>query len=281
MRENRGALNPNVPSAERGVCSRRTILHGLVATTLTGPAWAMAGDAPARRRIKQSVCLWCYNGFMKRTNMDADAFAAACAKMGLKSIELVGSEQWSTLRKHGLICAMTPSHGIAKGINRVENHESCLAAIRRSIDATSEAGFPNVITLSGNREGMDDQQGLENAVTALKQVAGYAEQKKVTICLELLNSHDHKDYMADSTKWCVELVHRVGSPRVKVLYDIYHAAMMKEDVLADIRNHADCWGHYHTGGMPGRHEIDETQTLDYPAIMRAILATGFDGYVGQ
>lgn len=272
-------LGHHLHPTDAPVCSRRTVLQGLAAAALTAPAWAAAGDTPAR--IKQSVCLWCYNGFMKHANMDVDAFAAACAKMGLMSIELVGPEQWPTLRKHGLICAMTPSHGIAKGINRVENHEACLAAIRRSIDASSEAGFPNVITLSGNREGMDDQQGLENAVTALKQVAGHAEQKKVTICLELLNSHDHKDYMADSTKWCVELVHRVGSPRVKVLYDIYHAAMMKEDVRADIRNHADCWGHYHTGGMPGRHEIDETQTLDYPAIMRAILATGFNGYVGQ
>ena len=254
------------------------MLQGLAAAALVAPAWAE--DKPARR-IKQSACLWCYNGFMKRENMDLDAFAAACAKMGVQSIELIGPDQWPAVRKHGLICAMTPSHGIAKGINRTENHEACLGAIRRSIDATAEAGFPNVITLSGNREGLDDQQGLENAVAALKQVAGYAEQKKVTICLEFLNSHDHKDYMADSTAWCVELVHRVGSPRVKVLYDIYHAAMMKEDVLADIQKHADCWGHYHTGGMPGRHEIDETQTLDYPKLMRAILATGFDGYVGQ
>ena len=143
------------------------------------------------------------------------------------------------------------------------------------------AGFPNVITFSGNREGMDDREGLKNCVIGLKKIAGYAEQKKVTVCLELLNSINHKDYMADSTKWCVELVHRVGSPRVKVLYDIYHAAMMKEDVLADIRNHADCWGHYHTGGMPGRNEIDGTQTLDYARLMRAIVDTGYAGYVGQ
>jgi hydroxypyruvate isomerase len=115
----------------------------------------------------------------------------------------------------------------------------------------------------------------------LKKIAPYAEQKKVTVCLELLNSIDHKDYMADSTKWCVELVHRVGSPRVKVLYDIYHAAMMKEDPLADIRNHSDCWGHYHTGGYPGRNEIDDTQQLDYPKLMRAIAETSYTGYVGQ
>jgi len=264
--------------------SRRAWLKGLAGVAVAGSAWPFANLARAAEaggRIKQSVCLWCYNGFLKREKMDLDTFAAACAAMGLRSIELVGPDQWAPLKKHGLICAMTPSHGIPKGLNRVENHDACLAAIRKSIDATAQAGFPNVITLSGNREGMDDQQGLDNCVKALKQIAPYAEEKKVTVCMEFLNSINHKDYMADSTKWCVELVRRVGSPRVKVLYDIYHAAMMKEDVLADIQKHADCWGHYHTGGMPGRNEIDGTQTLDYPKLMRAIADTGFTGYVGQ
>jgi hydroxypyruvate isomerase len=213
--------------------------------------------------------------------MDLDQFAAACAKMGLLGIDLASPAQWPTLKKHGLICTITPSHDIAKGLNRLENHQECLAKIRRGIEDTAAAGFPNVICFSGNRAGMDDQQGLKNCVTALKLIAPYAEQKKVTACLELLNSIDHKDYMADSTRWCVELVRQVGSPRVKVLYDIYHAGMMKEDVLADIQKHADYWGHYHTGGVPGRNEIDATQTLDYPKLMRAIAATGYTGYVGQ
>ena len=265
--------------------SRRALLKGLAGAAALGsglPAGlsAWAADAQAGR-IKQSVCLWCYNGFMKREKMELDAFAAACAAMGLKSIELVGPGEWPALKKHGLICAMTPSHSIPKGLNRTENHDACLAAIRKSIDATSEAGFPNVITLSGNREGLDDQQGLDNCVAALKKIAPYAEEKKVTVCMEFLNSVNHKDYMADSTQWCVELVRRVNSPRVKVLYDIYHAAMMKEDVLADIQKHADCWGHYHTGGMPGRNEIDGTQTLDFAKLMRAIADTGYTGYVGQ
>ena len=265
-------------------CSRRTLLRGMAGVAAAGSVWPLvsplqAADAPAR--IKQSVCLWCYNGFMKQAKMDLDTFAAACAAMGLKSVELTSPDLWPTLKKHGLICAMTPSHSIPKGLNRLENHDECLGAIRKSIDATAEAGFPNVITLSGNRAGMDDQEGLKNCVTALKKIAPYAEEKKVTVCMELLNSINHKDYMADTTAWCVELVHRVGSPRVKVLYDIYHAAMMKEDVLADIKNHSDCWGHYHTGGMPGRNEIDETQTLDYAKLMRAIVDTGFTGYVGQ
>jgi hydroxypyruvate isomerase len=272
-------INP-VPSE----WTRRTLLK-----TLAGSA-AMAACAPwadwaaadeLKGRIKQSVCLWCYNGYMKRTGMTLDEFAAACAKMGLKSIELVGPDVWPTLKKHGLICAMTPSHGIPKGLNRLENHDECLAAIRKGIDASAEAGFPNVITFSGNREGLDDQQGLKNCAIGLKKIAGYAEEKKVTICLEYLNSINHRDYMADSTDWCVALVREVGSPRVKVLYDIYHAGMMKDDPLADIQKHHECWGHYHTGGVPGRNEIDDTQTLDYPALMRAIVQTGFDGYVGQ
>lgn len=271
-----------VNNSESGlpVLTRRSLLRAAA----LGASWPLAGaawSAGLKGRIKQSVCLWCYNGAMKRTKMTLDEFAAACAKMGLKSIELVGPDQWPTLKKHGLICAMTPSHGIAKGLNRTSNHDECLAKIRKSIDETAEAGFPNVIAMAGNREGMDDQEGLKNCVFGLKKIAGYAEKKKITVCLEFLNSHDHKDYMADSTKWCVALVEQVGSPRVKVLYDIYHAARMDEDVLADIRQHHDCWGHYHTGGVPGRNEIDSTQTLDYPKIMRAIAESGFAGYVGQ
>jgi len=260
------------------------MLQGMASLAALGPGLPFANPVQAAEpsgRIRQSVCLWCYDGYLKQAKMDLDAFAAACAEMGLKSIELTSPDQWPALKKHGLICAMTPSHGIAKGLNRLENHDECLAAIRKSIDATAEAGFPNVITLSGNCDGLDDQEGLKNCVAGLKKIAGYAEQKKITVCMEFLNSIDHKDYMADSTAWCVDLVHRVGSPRVKVLYDIYHAAMMKEDVLADIKNHADCWGHYHTGGMPGWNEIDDTQTLDYAKLMRAIVDTGFAGYVGQ
>ena len=262
---------------------RRTWLQTMAgAAAAAALPWdSLASAAELKGRIHQSVCLWCYNGYMKKANLTLDDFAAACAKLGLKSIELTGPGEWPTLKKHGLICAMVPSHGIGKGLNRVENHEECLAAVRKSIDQAADASFPNVITFSGNREGMDDQEGLKNCVAGLKKIAGYAEEKKITVCLEYLNSIDHKDYMADTTKWNVQLVQQVGSPRVKVLYDIYHAGMMKEDVLADIKNHHDCWGHYHTGGLPGRNEIDETQTLDYAQLMRAIAESGYQGYVGQ
>jgi hydroxypyruvate isomerase len=252
-------------------------IAGATAMTAMSPLFA----ADLKGNIKQSVCLWCYNGYMNKNNMNLDQFAAACAEMGLKSIELTGPGEWPTLKKHGLICAMVPATPIDKGLNRIENHDSCLATLKKKIDESVENGFPNVITMSGNTAGMDKQEGLDNCVIALKKIAPYAEEKGITICMEFLNSINHKDYMGDSTAWFVELIKKVGSPRVKVLYDIYHAAMMKEDPMADIQKHADCWGHYHTGGMPGRNEIDSTQTLDYPALMKAILATGYTGYVGQ
>jgi hydroxypyruvate isomerase len=271
------------PAANSPVLSRRALLGGMAgaAAGIVWPLPNLALAAQRKGRIKQSVCLWCYDAYRSQHKMGLDQFAAACAKMGLLGMDLTTPDQWPTLKKHGLICTITPSHDIPKGLNRLENHDECLAKIRKSIDDTAAAGFSNVICFSGNRAGMDDQEGLKNCVTALKRIAPYAERKKVAVCLELLNSIDHKDYMADSTRWCVALVRQVGSPRVKVLYDIYHAAMMKEDVLADVQTHADCWGHYHTGGMPGRNEIDGSQTLDYPKLMRAIVATGYAGYVGQ
>jgi hydroxypyruvate isomerase len=271
-------------SVVAGAFSRREAIcaaAGAAALTAAGPLAGLAHAAERKGRIKQSVCLWCYGGYMKKSEMNLDGFAAACAKLGLKSIELIGPDQWPTVKKHGLICAITPCNSIPKGFNRPENHDELLANLRKSIDATAEAGFPNVIAFSGNRAGMDDEEGLKNCVAGLKKIAGYAEEKKVTVCLEFLNSINHKDYMADTTKWCAALVRQVGSPRVKVLYDIYHAAMMKEDVLADIQKHHECWGHYHTGGMPGRNEIDDSQTLDYAKLMRAIVESGYAGYVGQ
>jgi hydroxypyruvate isomerase len=273
--------------------TRRQLLKttfGAAAFAAAGPLvsrLAFADELKLKGHINHSACLGCYNGYMKRVKMSLDEFAAACAKLGLKSIELSPPEAWPTLKKHGLICAMVQSHKIPVGFNRIENHEACTAKVKERIDLASEAGFPNVICFSGNRHdangtGVSDEEGLANCIAGLKKIAPYAQKKKVTVCLEFLNSAvNHKDYMADSTKWCVAFVHGVGSPHVKVLYDIYHAGMMKEDVVKDIREHSDCWGHFHTGGVPGRHEIDNTQTLDYHKIMEAIVATGYKGYVGQ
>jgi hydroxypyruvate isomerase len=265
---------------------------GAAALAAAGPlvsrlAFAADGSLHLKGNVNHSACLWCYKPYMDREKMSLDQFAEACAKMGLKSIELVAPDQWPTLKKHGLICAMVQSHTIPKGFNRVENHEECSAKVKERIDLAAEAGYPNVICFSGNRKDpkghlVSDEEGLANSIAGVKKLAPYAEKKNVTICLEFLNSKvNHPGYMADSTKWCVAFVKGVGSPHVKVLYDIYHAGVMGEDIVKDVKEHHDCWGHYHTGGVPGRNEIDSTQTLDYHKIMEAIVATGYTGYVAQ
>lgn len=208
--------------------------------------------------------------------------ASVLKSLGIKGVDLLGPDQWGPLREHGLICTMTRSHALTKGLNHRENHAECLAKLREAIDATAAAGYPNVITFSGNRNGISDEEGAKNCIEALKQVAGLAEEKKVTICMELLNSKlNHKDYQCDRTAWGAGVVKAVGSERVKLLYDIYHMQVQEGDIIATIRQFADCIAHYHTAGVPGRHELDEDQELNYPAIMRAIVATGFQGYVAH
>lgn len=267
--------------------SRRTFIRntslaaaGTVAGAMVAKSLALA-PAELKRvvtkgRINQSVSKWCFR------KLSLDELCTASKNLGLKAIDLLGPSAFPTLKKHGLVCSMIGTHGLSKGINRIEQHEQCLAKIRDSIDAAAEYGYPNVISFPGNRKGMDDEEGIKNSVIALKQVAGLAEKKKVTICLEYLNSKvDHKDYMFDNIKWGVEVCKQVGSERVKILYDIYHAQIMEGDIIRTIRTYKEYMGHYHTGGNPGRNEIDETQELYYPAIMRAIADTGFKGYVAH
>jgi hydroxypyruvate isomerase len=171
---------------------------------------------------------------------------------------------------------------INRGWNRLENHDEFVPAFEQRIREVAEAGFPNVICFSGNREGMDDEQGLENCVVGLRRIMPAAERLGVTVCMELLNSKvNHPDYMCDHTAWGVELVKRVGSDRFKLLYDIYHMQIMEGDVIRTIQDNHEYIAHYHTAGNPGRHELDETQELFYPAIMRAIKETGFQGFVAQ
>jgi len=227
-------------------------------------------------RINQSVSKWCYG------KIPLDKFCMIVKKMGMKAIDLLRPNDFPTLKKHGLECSMISTHSLTKGLNRKENHEQCLAEIRAAIDAAAEYKYPNVISFPGNREGMPDDVGVENSVIALKKIAGYAEKKKVMICLEYLNSKvNHKDYMFDNMAWGVEVCKRVGSERVKILYDIYHAQIMEGDIIRTLRDNKEYIGHYHTGGNPDRHEIDETQELYYPAIMRAIVETGYKGYVAH
>jgi hydroxypyruvate isomerase len=227
-------------------------------------------------RINQSVSRWCYGKW------SLDELCAVSVKLGLKAIDLLGPSDFPTLKKHGLACSMISTHSLSEGLNSRKNHADCVAKIRTAIDAAAEYGFPNVISFPGNRAGTPDDVGIENTVEGLKQIVGYAEQKKVTINLEYLNSKvNHKDYMFDNIKWGVEVCKRIGSERVKILYDIYHAQIMEGDIIRTIQTYKDYIGHYHTGGNPGRNEIDETQELYYPAIMRAIAETGFKGYVAH
>jgi hydroxypyruvate isomerase len=232
-------------------------------------------------RIQQSVIHWCFKP------MPVEELANHAARMGLKSVELVAPEYWPTLKKLGLICAISPSHGFAKGFAREEEHAECLEILRKQIELTSDAGFPSIITFSGFRRGISDEEGMKNMVEGFKQIVGYAEKKKVTVCLEMLNSRvniemkGHPDYFCDKIEMAVEVCKRVGSERMKVLFDIYHVQIMEGDIIARIKQFHPYIGHYHTAGVPGRNELDDTQEINYVPIMKAIVETGYKGYVGQ
>jgi hydroxypyruvate isomerase len=228
-------------------------------------------------RINQALSRWCFG------DVPFEQLCEAAAKMGLKGIDLLPPKsEYATLKKYGLVCSLVNSHSLGNGVSHKENHEKCLSQLRASIDVASDNGFANVISFSGNSKGMSDEEGLENSYIALKQVVGYAEKKKVTIVIEYLNSKvDHKGYMFDNMAWGVELCKRVGSDNLKILYDIYHAQIMEGDIIRTIKRNHQYIGHYHTGGNPGRHEIDDTQELNYAAIMRAIVKTGYKGFVAH
>ena len=280
--------------------SRRSALRNLAGSAaalgtvaLGTPRAGAAEEAPAKLKghIKHSVSKWCYDGWLKKNNYTLDDFCKICKELGLESIELLGAGDWPTLKKHGLVCAMCNGpDGIGYGWNRVEHHDDLVEKFTKAIPEVAAFGYPNLITFSGNRKGkdkwgsytLDDEQGLKNCVAGLKRIVPVAEKNNVTIIVELLNSKvNHAEYMADHTKWGVELCKQVGSDRVKLLYDIYHMQIMEGDVIRTIKESSKYIGHYHTGGNPGRNEIDETQEIYYPAVMKAIVATGYKGYVGQ
>jgi hydroxypyruvate isomerase len=238
--------------------------------------------------IHHSASAWCYNGLFngskdKPAKMTFEDFCRECSKLGLESVELLGPDQWPAVKKAGITCAMCNGpDNIPYGWNRVDHHDVLLPKFEKAIPQVAEAGFPNIITFSGNRKGMSNEEGLENCVKGLKRLVPIAEKNKVTVCMELLNSkRDHKDYMCDHAAWGVEVCKRVGSERLKLLYDIYHMQIMEGDMIATIRENHQYIGHYHTGGVPGRNEIDDTQEICYPAVMKAIVATGYKGFIGQ
>jgi len=260
-----------------GVAAGASALAAVGASATPASARRPRGAMNSQAAIRQSVCKWCF------PRMELEALAVEAKRIGLQSIELLGPNDFETLKKHDLVCAMVNGPiAINNGFNRPENHDRFAVAFEERLRETAAAGFPNVICFSGNRDGMSDEQGLENCVVGLQRILPVAERLGVTLCMELLNSKvNHPDYMCDHTAWGVELARRLDSERFKLLYDIYHMQIMEGDVIRTIRDNHQYIGHYHTAGNPGRNELDENQELFYPAIMRAIRETGFTGFVAQ
>jgi len=264
--------------------TRRDVLQGMTLGSAAMLAWN-AGKISAEEyvfeelkvkgNIRQSVA---YGNFR---NIPLPEFADICKKFGMVGIDLLSpGEEWETMAKKGMIVTMgnVPGATIPVGFNRIENHDKLVEAYEHWIPEAAKAKVvPNLICLSGNRNGLDDEKGIENCVIGLKRVMPIAEKHGINIMMELLNSKDHKDYHADHTAWGVEVVRRVGSERFKLLYDIYHMQRMEGDVIDTIKKNHKFIGHYHTAGVPGRNEIDETQELNYPPIVKAILGTGYKG----
>ena len=268
--------------------TRRTLLKqlatGSLAAAALSPLDVFAGDDmreayKLKGNINHSVCQWTYNF------LSLDELCAVVKKIGFSAIDLIAPKDWPILQKHGIFSSMCYSAGkisLTEGWNNKTFHPGLIKDFSESIPLVSQAGYKNLICFSGNRKGMDDETGLKNCTEGLKQIIGLAEKNNVIIQMELLNSKvNHVDYMCDKTPWGVELVKRIGSPNFKLLYDIYHMQIDEGDVIHTIRDNFQYIGHYHTGGVPGRHIIDETQELFYPAIMKAILETGFKDYVAQ
>jgi hydroxypyruvate isomerase len=238
-----------------------------------------AAATPRKGRLKQAVC----RGVFKDLKLDFDGQCREAAQLGVVGIDLVGPQDFPALRKHGLIPTMVPGgSGIKKGINDKKNHAEIDGKMREAIKVAAVAGAPNVIVLAGDREGISDEQGLENSAAFLNSIKALAEDSQVTLCIELLNSKvNHAGYMCDHTAWGVKLCKAVNSPRVKLLYDIYHMQIMEGDVIRTIRDNFQYIGHFHTAGNPGRHEFDETQELNYPGICKAIADLGYQGYIAH
>ena len=267
----RAVLKTVVPAITAAGVLASGSLDSLSSTESVGP---VAG----KPRIRQSASRWCYEKI---------ALEVLCAKgqaMGLEGIDLLNEEEWEIPRQYGLVCSMGYGGGgeIPNALNRLENHVGIEAQFRKSVPRAAKAGVPNLITFSGNRNGMSDEEGARNTVAGLNRIKKIAEDHGVTICLELLNSKvDHKDYMCDRTAWGVRVIEEVNSPNVKLLYDIYHMQIMEGDLSRTIIANSQWIGHFHTGGVPGRHELDDHQEVNWAGVMRAIASTGFQGFVAH
>ncbi|HYW48872.1 MAG TPA: TIM barrel protein [Bryobacteraceae bacterium] len=236
--------------------------------------------AQRKGRLKQGVT----RGVFAR-GMSLEDTCREAARLGIVGYDLIGPADWPTLKKYGLIPTMYPpgpGGSIADALNRRENHDRLEKLMHPAIDEAAQNGVPSIITFSGNRRGMADAEGADNCIEFLNKVKAHAEDKGINICMEYLNSKvNHKDYMFDHIAWGVDVMKRVNSPRVKILFDIYHAQIMDGDIVRNIRDYFQWIGHFHTGGNPGRHEIDDTQELNYHFVAQAIADLNYTGYIGH
>ena len=286
MSHTRRHLDTHRSSSDRSL-TRRDVLGAAAAAIGTaalprivrGQTSGGPGRVVKNGRIKQSIC----GGCLRKAGLDREQTAKLLVEMGLVGRDLVGRNDWPTLQKHGLVATMVPGAGsIKKGLNDKSMHPKFLADFKTNIPAAAECKWPNVICMAGDRAGIGDEEGMDNCHTILKEAVKIAEDHGVTICMELLNSKvNHPGYMCDKSEWGFELCRRVNSPRFKLLYDIYHMQIMEGDLIATIRKNIRHIGHFHTAGDPGRHELDESQEIYYPAVMRAIVEVGYQGYVAH
>jgi hydroxypyruvate isomerase len=269
---NRRKLIKQVLTGSAAIAAGAVVPSNILAAVKNQTSEALKGN------IQHSACRWCYDSIPTAT------LAKNFKKLGMVGMDLVGPSEWKILKENNLISTMCNGAEISltEGFNTVQYHDKLVKNYIEHINYVADAGYTNLICFSGNRRGMDDETGLNNSVIGLKKIMAHAEKRGVMIQMELLNSRvDHKDYMCDRSSWGVELCKRVGSPNFKLLFDIYHMQIDEGDIIHSIQTNHQYYGHYHTGGVPGRNEIDERQELYYPAIMRAILKTGFKGYVAQ
>jgi len=244
----------------------------------TAPAGPASGRVVTKGRLKQSVSRWCYQ------KIPLPDFAKAVKDMGLTAIDLLKQDEWTAVHDLGLVCSMGYGGGgtIPDGLNNKANHDAIVAGLEKSLPAAAKLGVPNLITFFGNRKGMADQEGLDNCVIGLNRIKKAAEDAGVTVCIEVLNSKvDHKDYLGDRSAYGFQVVKAVNSPRVKVLYDAYHMQIMEGDLIRTIRDNREWIAHVHTGGVPGRHELDETQEVNWRAVAAALVDAGFSGYMAH
>lgn len=263
----------------------KNLLTGSAAIAAGGALSSFSNDSSSSKKIKfkgninHSVCYWTYNF------ISLDELCHTVKEIGFNAIDLCAPKEWATLQKYGIYSSMCYHSGevsLTKGFSDTQYHDSLIKDYLDAIPLVAAAGYKNIICFSGNKNGMDTETGMKNCVNGIKQIIGTAEKNNVTVQMEVFNSKiDHHDYMADNTKWAFELVRRIGSNNFKILYDIYHMQIDEGDVIRTITDNNEMIGHYHTAGVPGRHEIDETQELYYPAIMNAIVKTGYKDYVAQ